>query len=99
VAAVLTSPAASVWAWHQRGGSGLGPTAIRVGPTMLAELPWPDRPLADAVEAVRAGEIVRCGELVDEAYGLDDLEHAVASTWWCASIDRIEQRVRRDAAP
>lgn len=96
VAAVLTSPAASVWAWHQRGGTGLGPTAIRVGPTMLAELAWPDGPLGDAVDALRSGDVERCGELVDAAYGLSEDEHESAMTWWRSSLDRIERRT--DAA-
>ena len=93
VAAVLTSPAASVWAWHQRGGTGLGPTAIRVGPTMLAELAWPDGPLDDAVAALQAADVVRCGELVDAAYGLKAHEHEPAMTWWRAALDRIANRV------
>jgi hypothetical protein len=92
VAAVLTSPAASVWAWHQRGGTGLGPTAIRVGPTMLAELAWPVGPLDDAVDALQAGEIVRCGELVDMSYGLSPDEHETSMMWWRAALDRIERR-------
>ncbi len=92
VAALLTSPAASVWAWHQRGGTGLGPTAIRVGPTMLAELAWPVGSLDDAVDALRAGDVVRCGELVDAAYGLTADEHEVAMAWWCSALDRIGQR-------
>ncbi|MGB3733664.1 MAG: N-6 DNA methylase [Ilumatobacter sp.] len=92
VAAMLTSPAASVWAWHQRGGTGLGPSAIRVGPTMLAELAWPDGSLADAIGALRAGEIMRCGELVDAAYGVTSDEHESSMTWWSAILDRIERR-------
>ncbi len=92
VAAVLTSPAASVWAWHQRGGTGLGPTAIRVGPTMLAELAWPNGSLVHAVEALRAGDVRRCGELVGEAYGLTDAEHESSLRWWSRALDRIEQR-------
>ena len=92
VAAVLTSPAASVWAWHQRGGTGLGPTAIRVGPTMLAELMWPDGPLVAAVDALQADDVVRCGELVDEAYGLAPEEHESSMTWWRAALDRIARR-------
>ena len=92
VAAVLTSPAASVWAWHQRGGTGLGPTAIRVGPTMLAELAWPHGALDDAVAALRVGEVVRCGELVDAAYGVSDDEHESSMTWWRSALDRIERR-------
>jgi len=92
VAAVLTSPAASVWAWHQRGGTGLGPTAIRVGPTMLAELAWPAGPLDEAVAALCSGDVVRCGELVDAAYGLSVDEHDSAMTWWRAALDRIARR-------
>lgn len=92
VAAVLTSPAASVWAWHERGGTGLGPTAIRVGPTMLADLAWPDGPLDDAIDALRAGEVVRCGELVDDAYRLTAEEHAVCMDWWRAALERITAR-------
>ncbi|MEP6299681.1 MAG: hypothetical protein ABJ382_20360, partial [Ilumatobacter sp.] len=94
VAAVLTSPAASVWAWHQRGGTGLGPTAIRVGPTMLAELAWPEGSLDDAVDALRAGDVIRCGELVDAAFGLTADEHAAAMAWWCSALDRIGERSR-----
>lgn len=96
VAAVLTSPAASVWAWHQRGGTGLGPTAIRVGPGMLAELPLPDGPLVGAVAALRSGDVARCGGLIDAAYGLDADEHAAASEWWLAAVDRIDQRAARE---
>ncbi len=99
VAAVLTSPAASVWAWHQRGGTGLGPTAIRVGPTMLAELAWPEGPLDEAVAALRAGEIVRCGELVDAAYGISGDEHESSVTWWRAVLDRIARRSELSDAP
>ena len=99
VAAVLTSPAASVWAWHQRGGTGLGPTAIRVGPTMLADLAWPDGSLVDAVDALRRGEVRRCGELVDSAYGLSDEEHLASMTWWETALDRIERRMRRRPRP
>lgn len=92
VAAVLTSPAASVWAWHQSGGTGLGPTAIRVGPTMLAELPWPSGSIVRAVDSLRAGDVRTCGALVDDAYGLRADEHRVAMAWWCTALDRIEKR-------
>ncbi len=92
VAAVLTSPAASTWAWHQRGGTGLGPTAIRVGPTMLAELPWPDGPLDAAIDALRSGDVERCGALVDAAYGLSAPEQESAMGWWQVSLDRIGRR-------
>lgn len=99
VAAVLTSPAASVWAWHQRGGTGLGPTAIRVGPTMLAELAWPDGSLRRAVAALRAGDVVGCGACVDAAYGLTDEEHDRAMAWWRTALERIAKRRRPGPRP
>ena len=41
VAAVLTSPVASAWAWHRAAGTGLSARAVRLGPRWLGELPWP----------------------------------------------------------
>jgi hypothetical protein len=92
IAAVLTSPTASVWAWHQRGGTGLSPNTIRVGPTMLAELPWPTGDLGPAVQSLRAGDVRACGRLVDAAYGIDHDSGMAAYAWWCTILDRIEAR-------
>jgi hypothetical protein len=85
IAAVLTSPVATVWAWHQHAGSGLSASAMRVGPRTLAELPWPDGSLDDAVDALWSGDVTRCGRLVDAAYGVDDVE---LFDWWCRSLPR-----------
>ncbi len=52
VAAVLTSPVASAWAWHRAAGTGLSARAVRLGPRWLGELPWPAGPLGDAVAAL-----------------------------------------------
>ena len=41
IAAVLTSPVASVLAWQLAAGTGLSTTSMRVGPALLAQLPWP----------------------------------------------------------
>jgi hypothetical protein len=92
LAAVLTSPAASIWAWHRQGGTGLSPNTIRVGPAMLAALPWPGGPLDAAVAALRSGDMVSCGRLVDEAYGLRDDEEMVAMSWWSSILERISNR-------
>lgn len=92
IAAVLSAPSVSVWAWHQRGGTGLSPTTIRVGPTMLAELPWPSGPLGPAVAALRSGDVERCGRLVDATYGLTTEEQATCLAWWKRSLDRIRRR-------
>jgi len=87
LAAVLTSPYASTWAWHAAAGTGLSATAIRVGPRLLAKLPWPAGSLAGAVEALRAGDLAACGRAVDRAFGAvgtaaDEHRHR----WWTSSL-------------
>jgi SAM-dependent methyltransferase len=93
VAAVLTSPFASAWAWQRSAGTGLSAGTIRLGPAMLADLPWPEGRLDDAVAALAAGDVRSCGRAVDEAYGTADDGELV--TWWTAALDRIEARRRR----
>jgi hypothetical protein len=92
VAAVLTAPSVSVWAWHQRGGTGLSADTIRLGPTMLAELPWPAGSLDDAVAALQAGRVEECGGLVDDAYGIDPDERRALSAWWNPIHERVAGR-------
>ncbi|WP_040493729.1 HsdM family class I SAM-dependent methyltransferase [Ilumatobacter nonamiensis] len=92
IATVLVAPSVSVWAWHQRGGTGLSSNAIRLGPTMLAELPWPTGRLDGAVAALRAGDVVESGRLVDRAYGLDESECAEVFAWWSPIFERIAAR-------
>ena len=92
IAAVLTSPAASVWAWHERGGTGMSANTIRVGPAMLAALPWPDADLVDAVEALRHGDLVGCGAAVDEAYGIGSDDRKVLMSWWRPVLERVQRR-------
>lgn len=90
IAAVLTSPLASAWAWHRSAGTGLSSDAIRVGPVVLADLPWPAGSLGAAVAALESGDVRRCGELVDGAYGVAD--RAALAAWWESALERIEQR-------
>ena len=92
IAAVLSAPSVSAWAWHRRGGTGLSSDTIRVGPTMLAELPWPSGSLTAAVEALRDGDVVTSGSLVDEAYGIGRSERAELSAWWLPIHGRIAAR-------
>lgn len=96
IAAVLSSPFASAWAWRHQGGSGLSANTIRVGPVLLGELPWPGGELAAAVDALRAGDVGTCGALIDAAYGIgrrDDM-----AQWWRSALDRIAERDRPDGA-
>ncbi len=89
IAAVLSAPSVSAWAWHQRGGTGLSSNTIRLGPSMLAELPWPTGSLDAAVDALRDGDVVACADLADAAYGIDAAERAVLAEWWRPIYDRV----------
>ena len=88
VAAVLTSPIASRWAWQRAAGTGLSSGALRLGPRWLAELPWPTGPLATAVAALREGDVHACGRAVTVAYGLDPEapRPAALTAWWRAGL-------------
>lgn len=72
VAAVLTSPVATVAAWHAAAGTGLSARSVRLSPRSIAALPWPAGSLDDAVGALRDGDVPACGRLVDAAFGSDD---------------------------
>ena len=89
VAALLTSPVASVWAWHRSAGTGLSADAIRLGPVLLADLPWPAGSLDAAVQKLRLGEVRSCGREVHRAFGIND-EALVA--WWEVALSKIEAR-------
>lgn len=92
IATVLTSPAASAWAWHQRGGTGMSSRTIRLGPAMLAGLPWPSGRLDEPAEALKAGDIEACGRGVDVAYGLGERERRLLLDWWTPILDRVTAR-------
>ncbi|MCU1395623.1 MAG: hypothetical protein JWM34_4051 [Ilumatobacteraceae bacterium] len=89
VAAVLTSPVASALIAAQSVGSGLSATTVRVSQRTLGALPWPSGPLVDAVDALRAGDIVGCGRLVDAAYGIDD---EALLDWWREGLSHQSTR-------
>ncbi len=95
IAAVLTSPTASAWLWHQRAGTGLSAGTVRASPAVLAALPWPAGSLDAAVAALRGGDVRTCGAAVDAAYGADD---PAVFAWWEALLQRIEARAARPAA-
>lgn len=92
VAAVLTSPVASVWAWHRRGGTGMSADTIRIGPVMLAALPWPSGSLDRAVDRLRSDDIVGCGREVASAYDVPADAAARMMAWWSPIVDRVLNR-------
>jgi SAM-dependent methyltransferase len=86
LAAVLTSPAASAWAWRRAAGTGLSAMALRLGPRWLAELPWPAGSIDPAVEALRDGDVAACGSAVSDAYAIGADDAAVLQRWWAAHL-------------
>lgn len=94
IAAVLTSPIASAWAWHRSAGTGLSADAIRLGPVLLAAMPWPAGNLDEAILALQAGDVRACAALVHSAFGLhaNSVESADLFAWWLSALERIEAR-------
>jgi hypothetical protein len=93
IAAVLTSPIASAWVWHRSGGTGMSANSIRLGPVVLADLPWPSGDLAPAVAALRRGDVRQCGLALLDAHGAADADVCEELfSWWVASLERIESR-------
>ncbi len=84
LAAVLTSPIASAWCWFEAAGTGLSARTIRLGPALLATVPWPAGDLGPAVDALRRGDVIGCGAAVTAASGIDD--DGSLLEWWCAGL-------------
>jgi hypothetical protein len=88
IEAVLTSPVASAMCWHVGGGTGLSTRTVRVGPGVLAAVPWPAGDLAAAIDAMLEGDPVECGRRVTEAYGIGGPVANDLLTWWAARLPR-----------
>lgn len=82
LAAVLTSPVASIAAWHHGAGTGLSTTTVRIGPASIAATPWPAGSLDGSIQALRDGAVRDCAHGVCRAYGLDDEASAPLVSWW-----------------
>ena len=58
LAAVLSSPLASVWLWHAAAGTGLSRAPSGCAPPRLPPCPWPQGSLTSAIAAYDAGDLV-----------------------------------------
>lgn len=100
IAAVLTSPIATIAAWTHAAGTGLSARALRLNPRLIAALPWPAGPLDAAIAAARRGDVVGCGRAVVAAYGVAPPETDRLVDWWRSRLpDRppTPTKERRDA--
>jgi SAM-dependent methyltransferase len=82
IAALLTSPVATLHAWQTMAGSGLAPTSVRLSPSVIMSVPWPRVSLDVAVEALTAGDLVACGEAVLSAFSFDTQARSRLIEWW-----------------
>jgi len=88
IAAVLTSPVASLVAWHVAAGTGLSTSTVRVAPAVLASVPWPAGDLEAAVAALISGDVPECGRRVALAYGVPADEADGMLAWWRSRLPR-----------
>ncbi|HTH04303.1 MAG TPA: N-6 DNA methylase, partial [Ilumatobacteraceae bacterium] len=86
LAAVITSPVASVLAWQLGAGTGLSTTTVRVGPALLARLPWPAGDLSNAIAALTDGDIDGCAGAVTAAYAIDGDRASSMMAWWRSQL-------------
>ena len=88
VAAVLTSSVATVWAWHQRAGTGLSATSFRLSPATVADMPWPSGDLTAAVQACEAGDIEAGRRAADAAFGVDARTSDIFAVFMASLVTR-----------
>jgi hypothetical protein len=86
IAAVLTSPVASAVAWHAAAGTGLSTTSLRIGPSLLAAIPWPAGDPAPAMACLAEGDIEGCGRAICDAYGVSAEQAERLVAWWSALL-------------
>jgi hypothetical protein len=84
LAAVLTSPVATISAWWASAGSGLSSNSLRISPQLIAATPWPQGDLTEAIAHLRNGQIIKCGQAVSAAYGIEENHPAVQ--WWTSRL-------------
>jgi hypothetical protein len=82
IAALLTSPVATLHAWQTMAGSGLAPTSVRVSPAVIMSVPWPTGSLDGAVRALADGDVLACGEAVLAAFSFDVPLRSQLIEWW-----------------
>ena len=81
--AVINSPIAALIAWHERAGTGLSPTSLRLSPTSILELPWPQHRFnVEVVSQLAHGEQHAFGIEMCAAFGVTGDEAEMITAWW-----------------
>lgn len=84
--AVINSPIAALIAWHERAGTGLSPTSLRLSPTSILELPWPQHRFnAEVVSQLARGGQHAFGIEMCAAFGVTGDEAERITAWWRAA--------------
>jgi hypothetical protein len=88
VAAVLSSPVASLWLAHRSAGTGRSARVVRVSAPVLAEVPWPRGDLSTAAAAMRNGDLDAAARATLTAYGVNEAVASGWTTWWRSALPR-----------
>lgn len=82
VAAVLSSPIAAASLWHAVAGTGMSGRTMRLRPSLLADLPWPEGSLDVAAASFAADDLAASAIAVHQAYGIDNVDGGRLLEWW-----------------
>jgi hypothetical protein len=81
IAAVLTSPVASLHVWSRAAGTGMSASSVRISPALIGSIPWPTGDLSAATAALGHGDLLGCGRAVTAAFGIE-ADHPMIEWWW-----------------
>lgn len=86
IASVINSPIAALIAWHERAGTGLSPTSLRLSPSSVLNLPWPANDISpSALQTLSDGEFAAFGLMMCESFGVSRSDAETITAWWQAA--------------
>ena len=86
IAAVINSPIAALIAWHERAGTGLSPTALRLSPSSVLNLPWPANPISPkALQTLASRDFTTFGLMMCESFDVARSDANSITDWWQAA--------------
>ncbi len=86
IASVINSPIAALIAWHERAGTGLSPTSLRLSPSSVLNLPWPANDISPAaLQTLSDGNFSTFGMMMCESFGVTRTNAETITEWWRAA--------------